>query len=40
VGEILDALLDVVTTDPNENDRSALFARAREYCDSKRARTP
>jgi tRNA nucleotidyltransferase (CCA-adding enzyme) len=40
VGEILDALLDVVTTDPNENDRNTLLARAREYCDSKRARTP
>lgn len=31
VGEILDALLEAVTTDPSVNDREALLAKAREY---------
>jgi tRNA nucleotidyltransferase (CCA-adding enzyme) len=29
IGEILDALLEAVTSDPKENDRTALLARAR-----------
>jgi tRNA nucleotidyltransferase (CCA-adding enzyme) len=31
IGEILDALLEAVTTDPSVNDRDALLAKAREY---------
>ncbi|MGO9839497.1 MAG: CCA tRNA nucleotidyltransferase [Polyangiaceae bacterium] len=31
IGEILDALLEVVTNDPSVNDREALLAKAREY---------
>ena len=31
IGEILDALLEAVTSDPGANDREALLAKAREY---------
>ena len=31
IGEILDALLEVVTSEPSANDREALLAKAREY---------
>jgi tRNA nucleotidyltransferase (CCA-adding enzyme) len=31
LGEILDALLEAVTNDPNVNEREALLAKAREY---------
>jgi tRNA nucleotidyltransferase (CCA-adding enzyme) len=35
IGEVLDALLEVVTGDPGLNERSALLARAREYLSAK-----
>ena len=31
IGQILDALLEAVTNDPNANEREALLAKAREY---------
>ena len=38
IGEILDALLEVVTNDPAVNEREALLVRAREILDVLRSR--